>query len=88
MNTEMNEQQYERTMIAMALITLKQFENHELAAFNLAVQLYGRVQPENLAFKQAVDFKLIKEDGSLWDAETLKTACEIEVNERHARGDF
>jgi hypothetical protein len=84
----MTEQEYAKTMISVELVTLSGFSNEELAAFNLAVQLYGRVQRENLAFEKAVKFKLIKDDGSLWDAETLKTACAIEVNGRHDRGEW
>jgi len=83
----MTEHEYRKTMISVELLTLRQFSNEELAAFNLAIQLYGRVQPENLSFEKAVRFKLIQDDGSLWDAETLKAACAIEVNDRHDRGE-
>ena len=84
----MNEQEYKKTMTVTELIALRQFSNEELAAFNIAIQLYGRVQPENLSFEKAVKFKLIKDDGYLWDAETLKTACAMEVNARQDRGEW
>jgi hypothetical protein len=86
--TGMTEQEYKTTMTVVELVALKEFDNSELAAFNIAVQLYGKVAPENLAFKKALDFRLIKEDGYLWDIETIRTACAIEVNERSARGEW
>lgn len=87
-NEDITEQEHAKIMTVVELIALKTFDNDELAAFNIAIQLNGRVAKENKSFKKAVDFKLIKEDGNVWDIETLRTAAAIEVNRRIKEGIF
>lgn len=75
-------------LAAVLAISLQALNNEELAATNNAVQMWGRVQPQNLAFEKLKKLSLIRENGELWDAEPMKTACAFEVNRRVEAGTF
>lgn len=85
---EEKEQEAELILASVSMVTLHNFDNTELSALNLAVQLQGKVPKENLAFGKALDYKLIREDGSIYDLNALKRACACEVNARVKAGTF
>jgi hypothetical protein len=78
----------ENALAVTAILALKRFDNLTLAAFNNAVQTWGYVAKENMAFQPAVDAYLINTDGLPWDLEALKTASAFEVNRRADAGTF
>lgn len=85
---EEKEQEVELILASVSMVTLHNFDNTELSALNLAIHLQGKVPKENLAFDKALDYKLIREDGSIYDLNALKRACECEVNARVEAGTF
>ena len=77
-----------KVLAAVMWLSLEHFNNQELAAFNIAVQLYGKVPPENISYQTALDMVLIKEDGTPHSLPELKVAASAEVNRRVKEGTF
>lgn len=75
-------------LAATFIMTLKQFDNQKLAALNNAVQSWGKLQPGNLAFDDAVELELVQRTGEPFDLEALQRASAYEVNRRVAEGVF
>ena len=73
-------------MTAVEVILLEGFPDKELAALNLAIQLYGCVPKSNIAHKRAVELKLVQITGYAWDVESLRDAAAFEVNRRVVNG--
>lgn len=46
---------------ALVAMILEGFPNHELAAFNNAIQTFGVIQPMNMSYQRALEYKLINE---------------------------
>ena len=81
-------QDVELILASVSMVTLHNFDNAELSALNLAIQLQGKVPKENLAFNKALDYKLIDDNGTVYDLNALKRACTCEVNARVKTGTF
>lgn len=73
------------TVIALSL---QNFNNTELAAFNNAIQTFGVVPKENFAYKKSVELNLIKDNGEPFEIEATRDAAAHEVNRRVADGIF
>lgn len=71
-----------RTLALCAQAVLEPWPLHELAAFNLAVLLYGRIDPENLSFEKARASGLCEDDGSLRHQGALEMAVGAEMKRR------
>lgn len=75
-------------LAAVFLMTLKEFENLELAAMNNAMQTLGKMDANNIAYQKALDCNLIKASGESFDLESLQKALAYEVNRRVDAGEF
>jgi hypothetical protein len=84
----MTQNEYEKVMMITEILALRQFTNQELAAMNLAIQRYGRVSFENLSYNKAVSYKLIREDGTAWDKDTLTEALTRVICDIVAKGEW
>lgn len=74
--------------IAVLMLTLRDFENLELASLNNGITGFGKVSPSVLGFKKAVAAKLIREDGRPYETEDLKTAMSFEIRRRMESGEW
>jgi hypothetical protein len=70
------------------LTVLEKFDNPTLAAFNNAIQGFGRVEVGNIAYEQALKGGLIKKDGNTLGLEDLCCASTFEINRRVTAGTF
>jgi hypothetical protein len=84
----MNAEEGQRTLTAVMILSLGEFENLELASLNNAVQLGGVVAETNHGFEKARKLSLIKENGYPCDTEALRDALAFEVNRRVEAGTF
>ncbi len=74
---------------ALVAMILEGFPNHELAAFNNAIQTFGVIQPMNMSYQRALEYKLINERGNAtFDLEVVRNGAAYEVNRRVANGTF
>lgn len=78
----MDEEDMQRRLAAVSAMTLSRWPDDELLVFNLAVLLQGRVPKENKAFSRAVEEKMCKDNGHLWDREALEMAIGAEMRRR------
>jgi len=78
----------ENTLAAVLSLSLELLNNAELAQLNNAVQLYGVVDPLNIAFDRAVNLSLISPSGLPLEKESLIRALTFEVNQRASEGAF
>ncbi|TSC80063.1 MAG: hypothetical protein G01um101429_267 [Parcubacteria group bacterium Gr01-1014_29] len=78
----------EQTLATAMVLALESFDNSTLTAFNIAIQRYGRVPLENIAYNKALDCALIDKNGEPCELETLKIANAYEVNRRAKTGIF
>lgn len=85
---EATERDLERKLIIVTAITLRNFSNNEIAALNLAVTGWGRVAPENMAYKKSIKCALIRADGFVHDVWTMTRACAYEITRRMDAGTF
>lgn len=74
---------YTHILAAATIIVLESWPDDELAALGNAVLLYGRVSDRNMIFKRAVETKICKADGELWNREALEIAIGTEMRRRH-----
>ena len=77
-----------RVLFAGELVTVKAFPNDELAAMNNAIQLYGHLPPQNIAYQRAIESMLVQKSGAPWDVEILRKALAYEINRRMKDGMF
>jgi hypothetical protein len=70
-----------RLMVA-TLVVLHEFSNIQLAAFNLAITLYGRVAEGTISFDIAKNYGLINANGSVPALEETKRAVAIVITQR------
>lgn len=75
-------------LVACHAISLSTFSNEDLAALNLAVHGYGRVDVMNRSYKSALALNMIRVDGTPIELEELQEACVYEVNQRMQAGTF
>lgn len=75
-------------LAAVMTLMMENFSNMELAAFNNAIQGFGKLSPNNLAFHKAVELKILKDNGHAWDLDTTQRASNAEVNRRIKAGEF
>lgn len=75
-------------LVSAMLLSLSEFPNDKLASFNIAIQLYGKVDPRNIAFDLAESLNLIDDMGYASALPELQNACAIEVNRRVEAGTF
>ena len=78
----------EARLIAVIVVVLRDFESHELAAFNCAATGFNCIPPENLAYDRALKAELIDIDGSLKTAEETKRALAHVIAKRIEAGTF
>lgn len=78
----------ENMMAAVYAMTLRNLDNDKLAAFNNAIQTWGRLRSGNMAFTEAVELQLIKPNGHPHDLEALQKASAYEVTRRDKAGLF
>lgn len=69
-------------LLEVTIIVLSIKSNDVLAAAFLALTVFGRIPPENLAFEAMKDAVLIRENGQPFDGETLLAALSFEINRR------
>jgi hypothetical protein len=74
--------------IAVLMLSLRDFENLELASLNNGITGFGKVSPMVRGFKKAVEAKLIGEDSRPYETEDLKTAMSFEIRRRIESGDW
>lgn len=77
----------ERRLMAVTIISLKQFPSKELAALNVAIS-FGNVSKKNCAYARALESALIHQDGSAAAIYELKSAMAIVINQRIEEGTF
>lgn len=78
----------ETKFAAIMMSAMKNFSNMELAAFNNAIQGFGKIAPTNLAFRKAIEVGILKDNGDVWDLMATKRASIAEVNRRIESGEF
>ena len=69
-------------MSAVYKVLLSELSDGELAAFNIAIQLYERVPERNVSYARACELGLIETDGRPRDLEAMRTAAAEESLER------
>ena len=72
-------------LATVLLLRLEELSDEQISALNNAVQSFGRVSPQNIAFQICVENKLINRDGSLLDVEAMRDACACEALRRFPR---
>lgn len=84
----MTEQEIEIKVISVMMISVKQFDNDELCAMNLALHLYGKIDSMNMSYDKALKYHLIHQDGTPYESTYLKKACAVIINERKDNGEL
>jgi hypothetical protein len=77
-----------KEVAAVYLLTLRQWENDDLAALNLALQGFGVIHKLNRSFGPAYESALIDEVGKPIDKDSLIAAASCEINKRVSEGTF
>jgi len=78
----------EKDLLAVLVRGLDHFTSEELAAFNVAACLYGRVADGTLAYAKALECALIKPDGSIQAFTEMKRALAHVIKGRMEAGTF
>ncbi len=81
-------QEVNLALIKTLVLALRKFDNPTLAALNLSVQGFGEVLRQSIAYEQALNASLIREDGKPYEHKALCDACAFEVNRRIEAGIF
>ena len=78
----MRDNEIEVKVVSVMIKSVKQFNNEELCAMNLALNLYSRIDSVNVAYNKAVRHHLIHPDGTPYEIDYLKKACAVVINDR------
>ena len=68
----MTEQENEIRIVSVMMLSVKQFNNDELCAMNIALHLYRRVDSLNMSYDKALKYHLIHRDGTPHEIDYLK----------------
>lgn len=85
MRNEEEERYIENALAIMDYKALENFTDEELCAFNCAIQTFHRINPKNMSYEKAVQYKLINAEGCAWDLEAVQHAAATAVLKRIKR---
>jgi len=75
-------------VLVVTSLSLQRLDNSQLAAANNALNGFGKIHPQNLAYDKMKELSLIKDDGTAYDKDILLSALSFEVNSRVKAGTF
>ena len=71
-----------KKLVAIAVMVIENLDNTTLTAFNIGIQTSGKIEKYNRSYQDALDLRLINENGYPYDLDIIRDASAFEVNRR------